>query len=163
MIRVLLTLIIILLPICAHSSEDMQRNHERYAGTYSYGLKPKSKDGHFGLIYIYPTKKDSILFYIEISRGTPSYNSGALEGEIKIHNKSAIYFKKSEYSEKNCKWNITFSDKDIVIKTIDFNNECGFGHNVYADGVYKKTSNKVPVSYITRTEEKVFFKNLEKK
>lgn len=74
--------ILILFSLTVHGQTESQRLQTmKYAGTFSYA---KDKNGATGTILIYPESDSTILFYIEINRGAPSYNMGSLYGRLKI-------------------------------------------------------------------------------
>jgi hypothetical protein len=110
----------------------------KYAGVYQYGISPEK--GPTGMITIYPESDDTILFFLDISRGAPSYNMGNMYDRVKIKSGKGVYFNKFEDYDNNCKFSFIFSNNTLVIKTIDNSMDCGFGGNVFADGKYKKTS-----------------------
>ena len=80
-------------------------------------------------------------FQLQLSRGAPSYNMGFLEGSLKIDDGRATY----QSPDGEC--TITFA---FARDTVEVNQErgddfdCGFGHGVYANGTYRRTSRKKP-------------------
>jgi len=67
-------------------------------GTYSFG-----GDGNgSGSLMVYPLDERSALFYLSLSKGAPSYNSGELWDTMTIKDNAVIYdYYSDEYS--NCK------------------------------------------------------------
>jgi hypothetical protein len=128
----------------------------KYAGAYSYGTN--AEKGSVGAVDIFPETDSTILFYIELNRGVPSYNSGALYGRLKIKDGTGIFYKKSDYTDSGCKWAFKFSGELLNIKTADNQYDCGFGHAVFADGNYKRGSNKISDSFINREGKTTYFK-----
>ena len=69
----------------------------------------------------------------------PSANSGEGSGIATIQGDTAIF--KPEGAEEECRITLKFTrDKLVVTQT----GICGFGHNVSAEGTYKKVSAKKP-------------------
>jgi hypothetical protein len=124
---------------------------ENFAGTYNREL---------GAILIYPETDSTVLFYIDVNRGAPSYNMGALFGRMKVINESGVFesniFKSSD---KGCKWKILFSKKELTIMTVEEAYNCGFGNGVVADGTFKRASNKVPEYFESSEGIKTLFKD----
>jgi hypothetical protein len=126
-----------------------------YAGVYLNNCS--THDGACGQIIIYPESDDSILFFIGINVGAPSYRMGSLYGRVGIKNGEGVYFKKFEFAEDGCKWSFHFSDSLLVIKTMGKNYDCGFGANVIADGNYKKIKNKQQDYFVDFKGVKYYF------
>ncbi|MFN8381701.1 MAG: hypothetical protein U0V02_07165 [Anaerolineales bacterium] len=85
-------------------------------------------------------------------RGPPSYSSGGLIQKVLLSNNLAVYSASEKYFDyiedyTSAPCHIVFQfEKDIIEVTqlgLDF--DCGFGHGVYADGVYKLIDPKPPV------------------
>lgn len=131
-------------------------NHQ---GIYSYG--DDIEKGRVGAVTVYSENKNSILFYIDVNRGAPSYNMGLLLGKVKIENDYGIYENKDEYSENGCKFSLKFKPNELTITTLEDKDECGFGHGVYIDGSYNKTSNAQPEFYTNGEGDKVYFNTIQ--
>lgn len=85
----------------------------------------------FELIYPYVT-----------GSGDMMANIGTAEGEATIEGDTAIY---SSEEFGNCKITIKFLKPGIIkVSQSGADSECGFGHNVTADGTYKKVSGTKP-------------------
>lgn len=132
-----------------------------FAGTYGYGHDTVSEDGPFAQISIHPTTTQNALFHIEINRGAPSFNSGALNGYIEIENGATLFLRQYEYEKDSCHWKIQFQEDALNIETINHQYACNFGNNVYADGVYQKISSELPMSFQTREGTTVYFEALD--
>jgi hypothetical protein len=126
---------------------------EKYSGNYSYG--DNAEKGSVGSVIVFPETDSTILFFIDVCRGAPSYNLGQLYSRIKIQNGQGIYYNKSDYY--NCKWQITLVDKTLTIKTLDNCYKCSFGGNVIADGIYKRKNKSKPKFFIDGHGHKIFF------
>ncbi len=127
----------------------------KYAGVYSYGVSPEK--GPTGQITIYPESDDSILFYIDISRGAPSYNMGNLYDRVKIKSNKGMYYVRYEENENPCSFSFVFTSDKLIIKTEKNGFDCGFGGNVSVDGEYYKVKNAKFDHFIDMTGTKYFF------
>ncbi len=130
----------------------------QYAGKYSYG---EGAEYGMGEVIVYPESDTTVLFYIQLIVGEPSYNMGDLYGRITLIDGKGVFERKSSYSDEGCKWTMTFADNKLVIEILDEQYECGFGYGVYADGEYTRKSNAIPEYFIDFTDTKHYFKNLE--
>lgn len=83
-----------------------------------------------------------IRFQLEISRGAPSYNSGWIEGEVEIHKNIGRFQKTTESGL--CAIKFDFSSNRVELEQYGDYSGCGFGQNVFATGVLKRTSYKPP-------------------
>ena len=54
----------------------------KYTGTYQLGDDIEKE--RIGTITIYPETDTTVLFYIDLNRGAPSYNMGQLYGRLKV-------------------------------------------------------------------------------
>lgn len=82
------------------------------------------------------------LIYPYIVNGELSANMGELDGEAAIVGDVAVY---DSAENGTCTITIKFVRPGTIKVTqegMDF--ACGFGHNVFADGTYKKVSNAKP-------------------
>jgi hypothetical protein len=125
-----------------------------FHGTYSH-FYGKDANSPYQMIQIHYVNSSKILFHLEIGRGAPSYNSGALYGQLIFNKRTGNY----EYIPKDltagCKLEIIKQAKKLTIKTVG--GDCGFGHAVYADGMYELKDGKNPEYFISRTDKKVYF------
>jgi hypothetical protein len=126
-----------------------------FAGVYKYGDSPE--DGPTGMITVYEESDESILFYIDISRGAPSYNMGNLYDRVKIKSNKGVYYFKEGENDKPCSFSFVFTDNKLTIKTINDGYDCGFGGNVIVDGEYYKVINAKSDSFTDMTGTKYFF------
>lgn len=127
-------------PQCSFAQESL-------AGVYSN--KKLEDAGGVGTLLIHPVASASYFFSLKLNRGAPSYNSGHMFGKLLVKDSVAVY-ENDEFRVrgKGCKWTITFDDDVATIQTVDFENKCGFGNGVYADGQYLIESKEVPESYV---------------
>jgi len=149
-------LLITLLSIISSSyGQDLE-----YGGTYTYGTTPDS--GSTGVIYVYPNSDSTLLFYLELNRGAPSYNSGTIVGQMNIYSPGEADFtliKENDYI--NCSMNFWFSNDSLFIRTNDKADDCGYGHAVYSHGDFKKIKKDIPEYFIDMSGEKTWFKDLD--
>jgi len=117
----------------------------KYAGIYSYGADIEK--GRTGNISVFPETDTTILFYVDVNRGAPSYNMGALYGRVKIINGKGTFYTKLDSSYNGCKWAFLFSKSMLSLRTIGEYYDCGFGQAVYVDGDFEKISSKIPVNF----------------
>ncbi len=127
----------------------------KYAGVYSFGKNVET--GPVGSVTIYPESDTTVLFYIDICRGAPSYNLGQLYGRLKMKNGKATFYTKETLDKKGCKWIITISDSLLTIRTLDKCDECNFGANVYADNQYTRKERKIPIYFVDGHNHKIYF------
>lgn len=130
----------------------------KYAGIYSFGDIQKSR---VGTIYIYPETDSTILFYIDLNRGAPSYNMGSGYGRIKIINETGTYYTKESGKSIGCKWNIQFIKNKIIIKTLESQYNCGYGYGVLTDGIFYRKSKTIPLYFENQEGTKIYFKDLK--
>jgi hypothetical protein len=126
-------------------------------GTYSFEIVAGSDMS--GSLLVYPLNNNAALFYLCIFRSAPSYNSGELWGEMTIENNVGIY--KFDDENGNCLLTFKFSAGQVEITTDEKCNNCGFGHGVYADHIYKLINKSIPEYYINRQDDTVRFKDLK--
>lgn len=141
------------------SCKTAKINSDNHQGIYSYG--EDIEKGSVGTVTVYTENKDYAIFYIDVNRGAPSYNMGLLLGKIKLENGYGIYYKKDEYSDGSCKFSMKFKPHELTITTLEEQGDCGFGHGVYIDGTYTKTSDAQPEFYTNGEGDKVYFKSIE--
>jgi hypothetical protein len=127
----------------------------KYAGVYKYG--DNADKGPTGQITVYPESDDTILFYIDISRGAPSFNMGNLYDRVKIKSNKGIYYVKYEENDNACHFSFIFTDGKLIINTLNNGFDCGFGGNVNVDGEYYKLKNAKFDHFIDMTGTKYFF------
>jgi hypothetical protein len=141
--------------ICVGQTMTHKLLTSKYAGKYAYGRDIEKE--RIGTIFIFPETDTTILFYIDLNRGAPSYNMGSLYGRVKILNSTGTLSTSFDSSSKGCKWTFHFSKDNLTITTIDGRDDCGFGFAVIADGVFKRTSNKIISSFEDMEGKKIYF------
>jgi len=138
--------------------ENIQLIEERinYGGIYSYGTYPGT--GQTGIIYVYPNSDSTLLFYLDLSRGAPSYNSGSLVGQMNIYSPGeANYTMSPKEYDLNCSLNFQFKNDTLYIRTNDNADDCGYGYGVYSEGNFILIDSITPEFYIDGVSEKTYF------
>ena len=107
---------------------------EQYTGVYSFGKNVEKEPG--GMVTVFAETDSTVLFYIDVCRGAPSYNLGQHYDRLKIKNGKGIFTLEKDFGENGCKWEVTIVGKTLTISTIDACFDCGFGANVVADNKY---------------------------
>src|SRR5882724_5595679 len=153
-INLLISLAIISLNTFGQTKKEIVLSTSKYQGIYSFGKG--ATNGPVGQIMIYPDTDSTILFYVEISRGAPSYHLGSLYGRFKIKKGESIYYSKT-YGELGCKWKVIIDKNLLTIKTLDNCYDCGFGANLIADNQYIRTKFAKPEYFTNGEGTKIFF------
>lgn len=123
-------------------------------GSYMLDSDTTVKDGeiygYFGEIKVKPLSKNRIVVRLSVNKGAPSYNSGSFIDTLKYEDNKAIY---TPEDDSTCKIQFSFAVVGVTVtqEQKDPNFGCGFGHGVFADGFYKRTSMEIPV--IEESEE----------
>lgn len=147
----------ILFTFILFTSLFIQAQVHTFGGTFSFG-EPGDKSS--GIIHIYPTSDSTFLFYLEVSRGAPSYNSGAISGKMEKWSENAVFFQRlDEFNGVQCGLYFTLVDDRLIITTNEHLNECGYGYGVVSDGTYIRQTYDIPEFYIDREGDKTFFKD----
>jgi hypothetical protein len=82
-------------------------------------------------------------FQFDLWGGPPAYNSGGMEGHLSMKEGRAT-FETTKY-EGVCRIDFEFAPKQVTVRqTAGSWAECGFGHNIVADGRFVRISKKVP-------------------
>jgi hypothetical protein len=159
MIKFTLLLQLLVFSLNTNGQTTLQFDHKpstcKYAGTYNYG--GINRKGAAGSIIIYPETDTTVLFYIDLNKGAPSFNMGSLYGRVIVNGERGTFSTRLDNENKGCEWTLNFSKKSLNITTSFGYGDCGFGNAVYADGKFKKRSNKI-IQHFENTEgEKVYF------
>jgi hypothetical protein len=84
----------------------------------------------------------SLIYPYEYEKGKMTANTGEADGTATIKGDTAIF---TPEGTDTCKITIKFVKAGIIKVTEDGGeNGCGFGHNVYSDGTYKKITSRKP-------------------
>lgn len=133
----------------------------KFIGSYGYSIGNHSLGS--GEILLYPTSDSTSIFRMDKSRGHPSYNSGALVGEIRIVNDTiGLFQSKHEAGVINCSLTFKITPSSLEVSYTNPNNDkCGFGFGVYPHDSYPLMSNNRPEQFITRSGKIIKFKGYD--
>ncbi len=127
----------------------------KYAGKYQFGFNSEEDSG--GILAVYPKNDKTVLFYLELSRGAPSYNSGMMIQDLIIDkNGKADLILNDDFF--NCHLSFVFTPKNVSIKDVDSTDECGFGYGVRATGLYQKIDSSIPLYFTDLDGLTLYFK-----
>jgi len=142
--------IAVMLMACGQKTRKAQKLlTQKYAGEYGYGSDPDS--GAIGFVSVYPESDSTVLFYLDLCKGAPSYNLGNIYGRLVLKSDSTIY----NYSEyENCKLKLSFYDDRLIINEVD--SDCFF-NGVSAGGTYQKTSDSTDKYFIGTADDTTYF------
>ncbi|MDT9001756.1 hypothetical protein RQP53_20940 [Paucibacter sp. APW11] len=85
----------------------------------------------------------TLRFQLELQRGAPSYNSGWIDGELELRRNIGVFRKVLDYGG-TCEIGFQFSPEYVELRQLGDVSGCGFGHNVYADGVLRRKTHSSP-------------------
>ena len=68
-------------------------------------------------------------------------NTGTADGMTRLNGNVAIFV---PAETQGCSISLTFTGNKLIVKQTGSDADCGFGHNVMADGIYIKRSNRPP-------------------
>jgi hypothetical protein len=109
-----------------------------YATDENQPNKSELNQGANGILILYKIDTNQYKFWLNVSRGWPSFNYGELDGLLNVQINKALFFNKIAFGEKSCGVQFIFLKNTIDVKEVDTARNCGFGAFVYADGKYKK-------------------------
>jgi hypothetical protein len=130
----------------------------KFAGIYSFGQDVEKEP--VGSITVFPETDSTLLFYLDICKGAPSYNLGQLFDRVVLHKDSASCFTKEEWNKNGCKLKFFFQGDTLTIKTVEPFSECPFGGNVYADHDYVRRNKLIPNYFINGEGDTIPFKKM---
>jgi hypothetical protein len=113
--------------------------YDNISGTY----KVVRSDGGWCIIKIILEQhapEDVIGFELFCIRGAPSYNSGSALGRLLSGHNMAVFS-----PNQKCSIVLIFKPNSIDVTQIGMDFDCGFGHTVYADGIYQLIDDRPPV------------------
>ena len=114
-----------------------------------------------GSILFYPYSDSSSIFRLDVFRGPPSYNSGALSGLVRFKGDNTYEFYKKDDSYMNCHLIMKLIADTLSIEVIDEKNECGFGYGVMPDGNFFLKDTTIPQFYYNGEGSKFYFKDMK--
>lgn len=127
--------------------------NKEFQGTYKFVYTRNNiGDSPYGILKIHKCKNGTYLFYLELGRGSPDYNSGSLYGRL-IRKKGRLEYIPRDTND--CKLSIVKSGKRITVTTVS--GECGFGYGVYADHAFPLKDKINPPYFINMKADTIFF------
>jgi hypothetical protein len=124
-------------------------------GTYKhpYEIEGKEVFGPFGEVRVKLLDANNVAISLFVCRGAPNYNNGSFIDTLVYTNNRVIH--KTE-NDSSCAIIFTFKRNKVEIeqKQANLNFGCDFGQGVFANGVYNKVSNKIPL--ITHIDDEYF-------
>jgi hypothetical protein len=119
----------------SHAESDKSVTAAQVNGTW------KNKSGEFKIWALGKQRLQVQFFgvYEYKSPAGPMANEGEASGTATIQGDTAIF--KPEGAEDECQITLKFSGGKLIVTQTGM---CGFGHNVSAEGTYKKVSSKKP-------------------
>jgi hypothetical protein len=146
--------------IMLFSFHSMRAQEIEYEGVYAYGTSADS--GRTGVISVYQNTDSTLLFYLELSRGAPSYNSGAMTGQMNILKPGEAEFSINDADDYiNCSLRFSFKMNELSINTQMNADTCGYGYGVFSDGDFIKISTEQPVYFMDREGTEHQFETLD--
>ncbi|MCL2182773.1 MAG: fibrobacter succinogenes major paralogous domain-containing protein [Chitinispirillia bacterium] len=157
----LLSALVLLITACGSDGNRSAKTMDGKVtgGTYKFGDDVET--GPVGTVLVYPLPDNSALFFLELSRGAPSYNSGQLDGLMTIKDGAGTYTGINEYND--CILKFKFTAKQLEIATEDGHGNCGFGGLVYAGNTYELIDKSIPQYYLNAEGDTIFFKDVAAK
>lgn len=128
----------------------------RYGGIYAFGDSAAEEKAR-GRAYIYPENDSTLLFYIRSCNGAPAYNSGEIDGRVTVQDGKATFRKDFGSAGKDCVIHFTFHGDTLTIAQENYDCGCGFGHNVYLDDIFLRTTSDIPPYFTTMANDTVYF------
>lgn len=124
------------------------------SGVYGYAKKPlgntgndKNATGPSGNLVLLKMEGNKYRFWLDVTIGWPSYNSGETDGTITFVKDTASFDNTHEGAESSCilKFKIAGTTVHINKHSASFN--CGFGNNVRAEGDYTRLATQPRMDY----------------
>lgn len=122
-------------------------------GTYSFGKNIEQEP--VGTLFVYPKTSQFALFFLDISTGAPSYNSGQLFGAMTIKENIGTY----ESEDKQCRLKFKFQGREVKILSARTDEFCGFGNGVIAENTYTLKDKSKP-KYFIDGPDTIYFEGL---
>lgn len=141
-------------PVTTTPAPEPKHSTEKYAGTYSFGTDPEKATG---TLLVYPINDTMALVHLDVQNGAPAHNSGSLTQSVAILSDTGMIWIGTN-DDGECKIALHFTNDDVTVQT-HARKGCGFGANVIADNVYKRTSTDVPQYYFSGEGDTIRFKD----
>ena len=140
LVGLLMLALFLAMPATGIGKERPSVSKKRWPLTGSYVLKRTKGAG--GVLLVKQVSPNRIEFELNCNRGAPSYNMGIARATVDIKNGVAVY-RTTEFTGP-CELKLAFKGTRVVVSQTGSDSDCGFGHGVYCDGVYRLKSRKAP-------------------
>ncbi len=110
-------------------------------GTYQIG-EPNGETGYAMLAIEKISSSSEIKFFFSKVGNAPAYNQGTLTGKAALKANLATYSDVGE--EWQCQFDMKFTSTQVKASSSPDADNCGFGNNIYVDGIYEKISGEKP-------------------
>jgi hypothetical protein len=114
-------------------------------GAYGYSLpvegdapKDEKNNGPEGSLVLVRLDGNKYRFWLDVSKGWPSYNQGVTDGTITFKNDTASFDNSYEDADYPCILKFKAKGNTININSMSTSFNCGFGNGVVADGDYAR-------------------------
>ena len=146
-------LVIVSLVLLAFTNNKKSLLTAKYCGTYFYSFP--DVDAAFRCAEIYPETDTTVLFYLSLNRGAPTYGMGQLYGRAHLVNGVGTY---NSIDSDDCRLKLRFCQDSLIIESIDGKYSCPyFVFHVLADGNYIKLKNKCEDFFIDLGNDTTYF------
>ena len=124
-----------------------------YTGEYGYtesfqqlkkrhpGISDEESGYESRLIFL-RLNKQQYRFWLYVIKGYPSYNSGQVEGTVKVEGNKGVFRYTDSISGSECVLKFWFTNTAVTVE--EQQGDCGFGANVSAYGRHPKINSKIP-------------------
>ncbi len=116
-----------------------------YSGAYGYSMKPQgdppkmeSNRGPEGRLVLLKMDGNKYRFWLDITKGWPTYSVGETDGTIILVNDTASFDNTFENAINPCMLKFNYSNAVMHISSLSASFNCGFGNGVTADGEYPR-------------------------
>ncbi len=124
----------------ASELEDQPVDDDFITGTYAYERPNEAGAGEIKLLVV---DEKTVRFAISVVGPPPAHNLGMMEGNGTLVD-NVVTVSTTDFGGK-CTITFTISGDQLVAKTLTGGDaECGFGHNITADGTYKMVDDLNP-------------------
>lgn len=159
MIRQALVATVTLIVFCSCQQKNdtiTEPEPSQYTGLYSFG--GDIEKGRIGSVIVYPETDSTLLFFLDVNRGAPSYNMGQLYGRILVKDNKSVFNEKMLHHENSCKLTFEFKEEILTINyASEHDQECGFGGGVWVNGDYRRLNNLQQEFFLSQSGDTVYF------
>lgn len=130
-----------------------------YSGVYTFG--DSIEGAAEGTVYISQENDSSLLFYLYVNKGAPSYNCGEMDGRITVKGRKGTFRTRLGYSDADCVLYFEFNDSTVTINQDGNDCKCGFGNGVYVEDTFNRSTSETPAFYTTLSNDTISFSELQ--